>query len=216
MNGLLLTLTEPAPRDEEEFNAWYDTEHLAERLSIPGFVSARRWVDPDAQPGDGKYLATYELERPEVLETPAYLAHVGDHFTPWSKRILGRCTVFRRWACTQITPGDAWPDPRAVALFVAIGDVAALHEDEFNKWYDEEHLRLLAAVPGVLQARRFRASSGTPRYVALYDLADPDAPRSGAWAAANQTPWARKMDVLTSDVEWVLRRYLAYPEGPQR
>jgi hypothetical protein len=35
--GLLLTLTEPPAAMEEEFNAWYDTEHLAERLAIPGF-----------------------------------------------------------------------------------------------------------------------------------------------------------------------------------
>jgi hypothetical protein len=47
--GLLLTMTEPPPAMEEEFNAWYDREHLPERLSIPGFRSARRWVaDCDA------------------------------------------------------------------------------------------------------------------------------------------------------------------------
>ena len=40
--GLLLTLTEPPPAMEEEFNAWYDEEHLAERLAIPGFRSATR------------------------------------------------------------------------------------------------------------------------------------------------------------------------------
>jgi hypothetical protein len=212
--GLLLTLTEPVPRDEDEFNAWYDTEHLPERLAIPGFVSARRWADPDARPGEGRYLATYELERPEVLETPEYLAHVGDGFTPWSKRVLGRCAVFRRWACTQITPGDASPAAEAIALFAAIGDVPPEHETEFNRWYDEEHLPALARVPGVLRARRFRASSGTPRYVALYDLADPDAPKSAAWRAANETPWSQRLDALTAGCEWLLRRYLAYrPAG---
>lgn len=210
MNGLLLTLTEPASRDEEEFNAWYDTEHLPERLGIPGFASARRWVDPAARPGEGKYLATYELERPGVLETPEYLAHVGDGFTPWSKRILGRCTVFRRWACEQIVPGHAFPPPASVALFAAIGDVPVEHEAEFNRWYDEEHLPMLARVPGVLAARRFRASAGTPRYVALYDLADPDAPSRPEWQAANETAWARRIDALTADAEWILRGYRAY------
>ena len=48
--GLLLTITEPPPAMEEEFNAWYDTEHLAERLAIPGFRSTRRWV-ADCAPG---------------------------------------------------------------------------------------------------------------------------------------------------------------------
>jgi len=207
-------MTEPVARDEDEFNAWYDTEHLPERLAIPGFVSARRWVDPHAPPGEGKYLATYELESPGVLDTPEYLAHVGDGFTPWSKRVLGRCALFRRWACAQISPGDAAPAAEAVALFAAIGDVPAGHEAEFNRWYDEEHLPALARVPGVLRARRFRASSGAPRYVALYELADADAPASASWRAANETPWSQRIDALTADCEWLLRRYLAYrPEA---
>jgi hypothetical protein len=210
MKGLLLTMTEPAARDEEEFNAWYDTEHIPERLAIPGFISARRWVDPAAQPGEGRYLATYELESPGVLDTPEYLRHVGDGFTPWSKRVLGRAAVFRRWACAQILPGDALPPADSVALFLACGDVPAEHEDEFNRWYDEEHIPALSQVPGVLGARRFRASAGTPKYVALYDLADAEAPLGAAWRAANETTWARRIDELTRDCEWILKRYVAY------
>ena len=72
--GLLLTITEPQPELEREFNAWYDTEHIAERLSISGFLSARRWV-ADLKPGEGKYLATYELVTPGVLQTTEYLEH---------------------------------------------------------------------------------------------------------------------------------------------
>ena len=68
--GLLLTITEPRPELETEFNAWYDTEHIVERVSIPGFLSARRWV-ADVKPGEGKYLATYELVSPGVLESDA-------------------------------------------------------------------------------------------------------------------------------------------------
>src|SRR5204862_501779 len=67
--GLLLTMTEPPAAMDEEFNAWYDAEHIPERLSIPGFRSARRWV-ADCKPGEGKYLATYELDAPGVLSSP--------------------------------------------------------------------------------------------------------------------------------------------------
>src|SRR5687767_12159144 len=133
--GLLLTLTEPPPAMEEEFNAWYDEEHLAERLAIPGFRSAQRWV-ADVRPGDGKYLATYELDSPGVLSSPAYLARFQQP-TPWSKRCLGKLVVFKRWACEQIAPGDADPHPRARALVFAS-----------------------AALSGVLQSRHFKASSG--------------------------------------------------------
>lgn len=214
MNGLLLTMTEPPPQMEEEFNAWYDTEHLPERLAIPGFVSARRWVAPQAAAGSGKYLATYELDNPHVLQTPDYLAHVGEHFTPWSRRCLSRCVLFRRWACTQIFPGDAAPSPEAGALFLACGDVPAEHEAEFNRWYDTEHLPLLSAVPGVLRARRFLAAEGKPRYIALYDLANANVAGSAPWNAALETPWAKRIDALTQDAEWILATYIAYETLP--
>lgn len=210
MKGLLLTMTEPPALMEEEFNAWYDTEHLPERLAIPGFASARRWIDPQAAAGSGKYLATYELDNPQVLETRDYLAHVGDKLTPWSKRCLSRCVLFRRWACTQILPGEAAPDPAARALFLACGDVPAEHEAEFNEWYDTEHMPLLAAAPGVLRARRFLDPNGKPRYIALYDLADANVAGSAAWNAALTTDWAKRLDRLTQDCEWILKSYVAY------
>jgi hypothetical protein len=207
--GLLLTLTEPPAGMEEEFNAWYDTEHMGERLSIPGFISARRW-ERDCQPGEGRYLATYELTSPGVLESPDYLAHVGDNQTPWSKRCLGRSTVFRRWACEQIVPGNRSPDEKAKALFLACGDVPAAHEEEFNRWYDIEHLPLLLQVPGVLAARRFRASTGSPRYIALYDLADEGVPEHTAWQSAVRTEWTQRIDALTADCEWILAVWREY------
>lgn len=207
--GLLLTLTEPPVAMTEEFNAWYDSEHMAERLSIPGFLSARRW-ERECPPGEGRYLATYELTSPAVLESPGYLAHVGDNQTPWSKRCLGHTTVFRRWACEQIVPGNRAPDERAGAVFLACGDVPAEHEEEFNRWYDIEHLPLLLQVPGVLGARRFRASSGSPRYIALYDLADPWVAEHPAWKSATRTEWSQRIDAITADCEWMLATWRAY------
>ena len=219
MNGLLLTMTEVLPAHEEEFNAWYDDEHLAERLAIPGFVSAQRWtadgrcdlaIAPERRVG--RYLATYELERPEVLDSPEYLERFRDGPTPWTKRSLGRAIVFRRWACEQINPGDALPPAGARALFLACGDVPAEHEAEFNRWYDEEHAPMLRRVEGVLAARRFRAGAGTPRYIALYDLADERVPGSPGWREAIATPWSRRIDELTKDCEWILKTYARY--GP--
>lgn len=214
MRGLLLTMTEPPLAMEEEFNAWYDTEHLPERLAIPGFRSARRWVCPDAGPGEGKYLATYELDSPEVLTTPEYLAHVGDHFTPWSKRCLGRATLFRRWAAGETGRAHdtlAVPaDQEARALFISLGDIPPGHEAEFNRWYDEEHVPLISQVPGVLRARRFFDPAGKPRYVALYDLAGPQARHHPDWQKAVATPWTQRIRGYQAGVERLVRTYLAY------
>jgi len=156
--GLLLTITEPPPAMEEEFNAWYDDEHLPERLSIPGFLSARRW-ERDGRPGDGKYLATYELESAAVLNSPQYLARFQQP-TPWTRRCLGKTVVFRRWACEQTEPGAAEPDRAAKALILVLGSSPPS----------------LPAAAGALQSRRFVASEGEPAHVALVELAG-DAPQ---------------------------------------
>jgi hypothetical protein len=68
--GLLLVMADIDPEHEEEFNRWYEEEHLDERIAIPGFLSARRFT---ALEGSPKYLAIYELESPEVLQSPPYL-----------------------------------------------------------------------------------------------------------------------------------------------
>ncbi len=206
--GLLLTITEPPPAMEEEFNAWYDDEHLPERLAIPGFRSARRWA-AEGKPGDGRYLATYELDSPRVLDSPEYLARFGNA-TPWTKRCLGKTVVFRRWACEQVRPGDADPHPDAQALFLACREVPEEHEAELNRWYDEEHVPLLSAVPGVLRARRFRASSGSPRFVSLYDLADAGAPVHPQWRAAVATEWTKRVTALSGGRERIARPFRAY------
>jgi hypothetical protein len=83
-------------------------------------------------------------------------------------------------------------------------------EDEFNRWYDEEHMPMLAQVPGVLRARRFRDPRGNPRYIAVYDLADPGVIEHPDWTAAAATEWSRRIDQLTRSREWILRLYRSY------
>jgi hypothetical protein len=154
--GLLLTLTEPPPAMEEEFNAWYDEEHLPERLAIPGFRSATRWV-ADVPAGQGKYLATYELESAAVLQSATYLARFRNQ-SPWSRRCLGKAVVFKRWACEQVEPGHADPHPGAIGLVLAEGPIP---------------------VHGALQVRRFAAASGEP--ITLYEVSDLRQPGANAY-----------------------------------
>jgi len=148
--GLLLTMTEPPAAMDEEFNAWYDDEHLAERLAITGFRSARRWV-ADVPAGEGKYLATYELDSPQVLTSAEYLARF-EAATPWTRRCLAKAVVFKRWACEQ--EGTADPHPLAKALLMVAS---------------ESPIQL--ALPNALQVRHFTASVGAPRHIALAELA---------------------------------------------
>src|SRR5882762_10243430 len=69
--GLLLVMLDIDPSvDEGDFHRWYFEEHVAERMSCPGFLSARRFEAVDGKP---RYLAMYDLDGPEALQTEEYL-----------------------------------------------------------------------------------------------------------------------------------------------
>jgi hypothetical protein len=83
-NGLLLFMTDIDPALEVEFNRWYEEEHLGERMAIPGFITARRF---QAIEGSPKYLAVYDLESPDVLQSAPYRRTVGPGKSVWTKRM---------------------------------------------------------------------------------------------------------------------------------
>jgi hypothetical protein len=102
--GFLLVLMQPPPTIEEEFNAWYDTEHVPERLAVPGVETALRFSSTTgAAP---KYLAMYDLSAESVLDTDAYRNVAGANSSPWTRRVTGRTKVYRSVG-SQIFPGNA-------------------------------------------------------------------------------------------------------------
>ncbi|MBR1228360.1 MULTISPECIES: DUF4286 family protein [unclassified Bradyrhizobium] len=84
--GMLLTSMNIDAADEAEFNRWYDREHLEERVAMPGFLEARRYVAHD---GDPKYLSLYSTETIEVLDSPFYRTALANQ-TAWSKANIAR------------------------------------------------------------------------------------------------------------------------------
>jgi len=70
---ILVVMMEVDPAHEDEFNRWYNDEHLPERLEIPGYVSARRFK---LEEGEGvlRYLCIWELEDGDPLRSEAYKA----------------------------------------------------------------------------------------------------------------------------------------------
>jgi hypothetical protein len=83
-DGLLLVAIDVDPRHEAELNRWYDEEHIAERMAIPGFLRARRFVAVEGRP---RYLALYDLASPAVLESAAYLHATGAAATALTRRM---------------------------------------------------------------------------------------------------------------------------------
>ena len=84
--GMLLTSMDIEPAHAEEFNRWYDREHLEERVAIDGFLEARRYI---AHQGAPKYLCLYSAETFDVLDSAAYRAALANP-TDWSKTTMAR------------------------------------------------------------------------------------------------------------------------------
>jgi hypothetical protein len=62
--------------------------------------------------------------------------------------------------------------PAVLLVFV---EVAEEDVGELNRWYEEEHGPEKLATPGYLGLRRFQAADGSARFLAIYELSDPDA-----------------------------------------
>ena len=71
-------------------------------------------------------------------------------------------------------------------------DIDPSDEADFNRWYDREHLEERVAIDGFLEARRYVAIDGQPKYLCLYSTAQLDVLDSPAYrkALANPTDWS--------------------------
>ena len=84
--GMLLTAMDIDAAHDVDFNRWYDREHLAERVAIPGFIEARRYIAHDASL---KYLSLYSTKTFEVLDSEVYRAALANQ-TAWSNASIAR------------------------------------------------------------------------------------------------------------------------------
>jgi hypothetical protein len=187
--GLLAVWADIPANIEEDFNRWYDEEHLAERARIPGFLNARRYISLQGTP---KYIALYDTVDAQVLQGETYL-QVLNNATPWTQRVRPHFQNFVRNEYELLLTLGTLPAQPAPYVMLARLEAAPEHDTEFNDWYNTDHLPALTAVPGVYGARRYRATAGSPKYLAVYELANADVPKSDAWKKAADSPWTVKM-----------------------
>jgi hypothetical protein len=194
--GLLMVWCDVPADKEPDFNRWYNEEHLAERLSIPGFLSAARY---EAVKGGPKHLAVYELENAAVMQSEAY-KKVSGNPTPWTKRSGPQAvaTTFIRNIYSMISPKAVSERDvnRGMAPALQIGrmDVPASVDAEWNEWYSTIYVPNYEKVPGVIRGRRYRAVEGTPQYLTYYEFEQPKVSETDAWKAQqNAVPVSKQM-----------------------
>lgn len=169
----------PAGRGrEEEFNDWYNREHVPEWVAKPGF--GRGWrlralQDHPAQrkPHEHGYYAVYELESVSAFNNALTAAqgapwgswqeYVGTHLVDWER------TYYRQLAA--IAPEQV--DAPCWAIVKTDFHGSAEQEAEFNRWYDQTHF------PEVVSHAGFQ---GGWRLAVLPDEGDLGPRRQRYWA----------------------------------
>lgn len=89
-NVLYLVSLNPEPGYEDEFNHWYNTEHVPELLACPGFRAASRYELVDGIDGSLRYLALYDMGSMAAFSSPEYLelrARTDDELTPLARKV---------------------------------------------------------------------------------------------------------------------------------
>ena len=194
--GLLMVWCDVPADKEPDFNRWYNEEHLPERLSVPGFLSAARY---EAVKGGPKHLAVYELESAAAMESEAY-RKVASNPTAWTQRSGPQAvaTTFIRNIYSMISPkAVSERDVRrgmAPALQIGRMDVPERVDAEWNEWYSTIYVPNYEKVPNVIRGRRYRAVVGEPRYLTFYEFEHPKVSETDAWKAQqNAVPVNKQM-----------------------
>jgi hypothetical protein len=131
------------PEREADFNEWYRTEHLAERVDVPGFLRGRRFGAK--HPQSPKYFTAYETESPEVLRSEPYI-HLLNNPGPRTREMLPQVRNGFRTAYGVVAKAGAADGNAVCTVRFDAPDAESL------KARFEEHLPRIAALPGVASA----------------------------------------------------------------
>lgn len=116
-HGLLFVATDVDPADDADFNRWYDREHVAERVRVPGFLSGARYVSIE---GGRRYLGLYRTASLAVFGSAGYRAAF-ERQTPWSLTNLDRMRDPMRRVCAVRAVTGMGSGSHAVVLPLAPG-----------------------------------------------------------------------------------------------
>jgi hypothetical protein len=103
--AIVLVFTDCAdPAREAEFNEWYNSTHIPDILQAEGFVAATRYqVLGNPGPGQGKFLAVYEVEADDLAKAFAGVQKRLAEVTAQG-RIIDVLRVVGFTPCLQISP----------------------------------------------------------------------------------------------------------------
>ena len=173
----------------------------------PSYLALRIFDHEPVRPSGAQLWkggATDLLTRTMIADPPRWLL-IAEHGPGEAPPMPERPSLLW-WELRQINPGDLPSPTTAGGVILVSMNVDSSREEEFNDWYDMEHIPHFNRLAGVITARRFRAIEGNPRYVALYHVESTDIYATPGWMAANETPWILRMRRFQRDRTYFMFR----------
>ena len=137
--------------------------------------------------GESGWCYLYAQPGASAVQEPARLVPLWTGLVPQAQD-----TDASRLQLAQDLPGRSHGDA-ATRHYVVETDPEAGWEEELARWYVQEHMPGLAAVPGCIHARRYLNPDAGPGSHACYELVTQDTLGSPAWLAVRHTDWSSRV-----------------------
>ena len=222
--AVLLERTDPPPGKETQWNEWYNEEHMPSWLALPGLLAMRRFELASGLPENfiipgPKYMTVIELESLDAVRSKEFinLRKKEEALPPDSFEVITSALPNRHGGVyEQIFPEEqnyVIPDNAKFLFAMGHADLPPKVVDEYNAWYNTEHIPSYLEIPGFLNSRRFRIVGGKlgslpnakmpgPQFIALYDLANDKAFETEEFKQRSGTPWSTRVRSWT----WTRRK----------
>lgn len=148
-----------APEMRAEWEDWHTTEHMPERLAIPGFLRGTRWA---AESGEPSYCIVYEVANLETMTRGPYLDRLNNP-TPWSRKMMPHHRNMVRSLCT-VRAGWGGGLPQVLATVHLAEPLADLPK---GKGLTGAHLLESQPLPATTAEQKIRGGDGTVAWALL-------------------------------------------------
>lgn len=226
-DALLLWTLECQPEISPEWNEWYNREHVAALLQVPGFISGNRYekveegqlpsLPPTTMP---LYLSFYELYDASVLESEAYQINRNSRAPgmrpEWTKRMMTYITRVQGGTYQPLT--DTWlagTERSAHTVWALFLNPLEGQESAVDDWYREQLLPSLQRTGAVAASRLFGAYGVSPEVKGGGEVKRIEGPRrivltavrdSFVTDAVAQDTWTAVSDKISSAAGVLYRR----------
>ncbi len=163
-----------APEGRDEFYAWHGTEHMPERVAIPGFLRGRRYVARDATL---EFFNLYEAQTHGDVTGPAYHARLQSP-TPWT---VSTVKHFRNVARSICEVGASFGSGQGGLAATWRYDVEPARAEEHRKALAETILPAIARQGFIAGAHLLRADADASAVVNAEEKARGVANRVPRW-----------------------------------